>query len=170
MPSPAELSSLDADAFVTALDGIFEHSPWVARRAHAHGPFADLPALQTALLDAMWAAEPQEQLALLCAHPELAGKAAVAGELTAESREEQRGAGLDRCTPEEFARLQTLNARYRERFGFPFIIAVRGLGRADILAALEARVEHDHATELRTALEQVGRIASLRLQALFAPA
>ena len=106
------------------------------------------------------------QLALVRAHPELAGKAAVRGELTAESTREQSGAGLNQCTPEEFARLQDLNARYNEKFGFPFILAVRGYDRHGIIEAFAKRVENDRDTELRTSLEQIHRIAGFRLHDL----
>jgi 2-oxo-4-hydroxy-4-carboxy-5-ureidoimidazoline decarboxylase len=106
------------------------------------------------------------QLKLVRAHPELAGKAAVRGELTAESTREQAGAGLDQCSPEEFARLQSLNTRYNEKFGFPFILAVRGYDRHGIIDAFAKRVDNDHATELRASLEQIHRIAGFRLHDL----
>ena len=105
-------------------------------------------------------------MALLRAHPDLAGKLAVEGELTAESTSEQAGAGLERCSPEEFEEFQRLNDAYTARFGFPFILAVKGYDRAGILAAFRRRVGHDRATELREALDQVHRIARLRLRAL----
>ena len=148
----ADLRDLDAPAFAAALDGVYEHSPWVAGRAHAAGPFTDLAALRAALAAAMWSAEPERQLALIRAHPELAGRApapdadpeAATGELTAASQSEQRGAGLDRCTPDERARLNALNAAYRGKFGFPFVIAVRGLdvrfGAHRVLHAVDLEV------------------------------
>jgi len=160
----AQLSAMDQAGFVAALEGIFEHSPWVAERAWAHRPYADRDALLAALVREMRAATAEERHALISAHPELAGKAAVRGELTAESTSEQRGAGLDNCTPEEFARLQTLNAAYRARFGIPFVVAVRGRNRAAILAALEARLGNSVDAETEEALRQIERIAALRLE------
>jgi len=160
----AQLSAMDQASFVAALEGIFEHSPWVAERAWEHRPYADRDALLAALVQEMRAATAEERHALISAHPELAGKAAVRGELTAESTSEQRGAGLDSCTPEEFARLQALNAAYRARFGIPFVVAVRGRDRAAILAALEARLGNSAEAETAEALGQIERIAALRLE------
>ncbi|WP_341676478.1 2-oxo-4-hydroxy-4-carboxy-5-ureidoimidazoline decarboxylase [Niveibacterium sp. SC-1] len=165
----AQLSAMDQAAFVAALEGIFEHSPWIARRAWAQRPYADRAGLLAALVAEMWAATAAEQHALIAAHPELAGKAAVRGELTAESTSEQRGAGLDSCTPAEFARLQELNAAYRARFGIPFVVAVRGRDRAAILAALEARLGNSVEAEVAEALRQIERIAALRLENRVAP-
>jgi 2-oxo-4-hydroxy-4-carboxy-5-ureidoimidazoline decarboxylase len=167
-PRPSSLSRL---AFVERFGGIYEHSPWVAEGAFAAGLTAaeDQPeALASRMASIVEAAGPDRQLALLRAHPELAGKLAIAGNLTADSRAEQASARLDQCTPAEFARFQDLNAAYNARFGFPFIIAVRGLQRADILAAFERRAGNDRAAEFREALEQVHKIARLRLAALAA--
>lgn len=169
-PRIDQLSALDCAGFVAALDGIFEHSPWVAERAWAKRPFADPAALREALVAAMMAASHEEQLALIRAHPELAGRAAVAGTLTEESTREQAGARLDRCSPEEFARLQALNASYNARFGFPFILAVRGLDRAGIIECFAARVENEADAEFAEALRQIARIAALRLQDRFSDA
>ena len=149
--------------FAAALDGIFEHSPWIAQRAAARRPFASRLDLLDALCAELDAASDAEQLALIRAHPELAGRAAIRNELTAESTREQRGAGLDACTPEEFARLQQLNDAYNARFGFPFILAVRGHDRASILAAFAARAQNERAMEQRSALAQIARIAEFRL-------
>lgn len=107
-----------------------------------------------------------EQLALMCAHPELAGKAAIRGELTVDSAREQAGAGLNACSPEEFAELQALNLAYRQRFGWPFIIAVTGLSRTDILAAMRQRLARAPEDEFAEALSQIVRIANIRLNAL----
>lgn len=166
--SIAELSALDLPDFVQALEGIFEHSPWVAERAWSARPFADLPALEQALARAMWSAPAEQQLALICSHPELAGKAAIAGELTAESRSEQSGARLDACSAEEFARLHALNAAYKAKFGFPFILAVRGLDRPAIIERFAERIAFTPEQEFAEALRQIERIASLRLQLRFA--
>jgi OHCU decarboxylase len=162
-------STLCREGFVAAYGGIYEHSAWIAEAAFdrglgpAHDAAAGLAAAMAAVVEA--AGRP-DQLALLGAHPELAGRLAMAGELTERSRAEQAGAGLDQCTPEEFARFGVANAAYGERFGFPFIIAVKGLARAEILAALEARATSDPAAEFRTALDQVHKIARLRLEAM----
>lgn len=168
-PLPLEaLNGLDDTQFNTHLAGVFEHSPWVVA-ATAHGrPFGSLAALHQALCDTLRAAPAADQLALLRAHPELAGREAQAGKLTAESTSEQRGAGLDQCSAEEFARLQALNAAYREKFGFPFVMAVKGRARAEILAAFEARLHNSPEQEFARALDEVGRITLFRLAALVA--
>ena len=160
----------DAD-FVDALRGIYEHSPWIAARAAQARPFASLASLKLALQSTVDAASIDEQLALLRAHPELAGKAAIAGALTAESTDEQASSGLDRCTAHEYAQLHALNADYNGRFGFPFILAVkgptgRGLTRQAIIATFERRIGNTRGDELREALRQVHRIAEIRLNAL----
>lgn len=161
----AALSQLDRPAFVAALDGIFEHSPWVAERAWPRRPFASREALLGCLVGTMQGAPRAEQLALIRAHPELAGKLAVRGELTAESTREQAGAGLAACSPEEFALIHALNGAYQDKFGFPFIIAVRGHGRSEIIAAMQRRLEHGAEAEFSEALAQIARIATLRLEA-----
>lgn len=165
-PGIAAINALDAKAFSRLFGPVYEHSPWIAERAFARRPFATSRDLHLALYGVVLDATEQEKLALLNAHPELAGKEAEAGSLTAESREEQGSAGLDRLTPEELATLRTGNARYRERFGFPFIIAVRLHSRASIFAALEGRFHNTGAQELQNAVAQVGEIARLRLAAL----
>lgn len=160
------LNELDQTAFVALLGSVFEHSPWVAEEAWPLRPFLGIDDLHAALCKSVVDAGEDAQLALLRAHPELAGKAAVRGELTAESAREQRGAGLDQCSPEEFAALQRHNADYVAKFGFPFIIAVRGHTRTSILAAMAARLQHTREDEFAEALHQVERIARLRLEAL----
>jgi 2-oxo-4-hydroxy-4-carboxy-5-ureidoimidazoline decarboxylase len=161
-----ELNARDHRGFVVALGGVFEDSPWVAEAAWPRHPFATLDALYRAMVDAVRSAGEDAQLALIRAHPELAGKAAVRGELTADSTAEQSGAGLTQCSPREFARLQELNAAYNAKFGFPFIIAVKGLDRAAIIERFAERLERDRATEFEEALQQIARIAWLRLEAL----
>ena len=162
----AEINALDEAAFSARLGGIYEHSPWVAQRAWPRRPFASVQALQAAMQDALIAAQPSEQLALIRAHPELAGRLAIAGQLTEASRSEQSAAGLNQCTPEEFAQLQALNAAYRAKFGFPFIVAVRGLTRAGIIAAMRRRLGNTIDEERAASLREIGRIAQLRLQDL----
>lgn len=158
-----ELNALDAGAFEARLAHVFEHAPWVARRAAARRPFAGREELRRAMVAVIEAASEAEQLALLRGHPDLAGKAAIAGDLTADSKREQRGAGLDRLTPDEYERFHALNRTYQQRFGFPFILAVKGKTKDDILAAFSQRAGNGRAAEFREALGQVGRIAGFRL-------
>ncbi len=159
----AELSALDQAAFTDFLAAIYEHSPWIPERSWPQRPFASRDALHAAMAATLAAASEAEKLQLIRAHPELAGKAAIRGTLTDDSRREQSGAGLDQCSPDEFALIRRLNADYRDKFGFPFIIAVKGLGRADIIAAMQRRLAHDPATEFDEALAQIHRIAGFRL-------
>jgi 2-oxo-4-hydroxy-4-carboxy-5-ureidoimidazoline decarboxylase len=161
-----QLNRVSKDAFVAALSGIFEHSPWVAEAAAELRPISGIDELHRKMSRIVETAGEEKQLALINAHPELAGKAAVRGELTAESTREQSGAGLDQCTQEEFDRLLKLNAAYREKFGFPFILAVRGYDRHGIIANFEARVNNSRADELRASLDQIYRIARFRLDEL----
>jgi 2-oxo-4-hydroxy-4-carboxy-5-ureidoimidazoline decarboxylase len=153
----------DREAFIARFEPLFEHSPWVVHRVAARLPFSNLHA---GLMREVYHATPDEQLALIRAHPELAGKAAVDGSLTEASKAEQASAGLDRLTQEEFDRFHALNAAYRARFDFPFIICVRLTNKAGILAAMEQRLANDRATEIATALEQIGEIVRLRLEHL----
>ena len=163
----ADVNSMDRAAFVAALGAVFERSPWVAERAFAHRPFTSVDALHAAMVAAVDAASEEDRLALLRAHPRLAGRAAIASDLTPESAREQRGAGLDRCTPQQFAALCELNARYDARFDFPFILAVKGRDVEGILSALRTRVAHSQAQEMAEALRQVARIARFRLEDAF---
>ena len=164
--SIAALNALDAPGFVAALGDIYEYSPWVAQRASLRRPFADLEQLADVLHGAVLAADRSAQMMLIRAHPELAGKLAMRGELTPASSVEQSGAGLNQCSAHEFAELNELNQAYRQRFGFPFIIAVRGLDRAAIIAAMQQRLRHTEAEEITTALAEIRRIAGFRLQDL----
>jgi OHCU decarboxylase len=162
-------SRMSREAFVGRFGGVFEHSPWIAEAAWDAGltPEQDTAAgLLAAMLKTLRRAPRERKLSLIQAHPDLAGRLAVQGELTAASRAEQASAGLDRCTPEEYERFQALNEAYRAKFDFPFIMAVRGRTRREILAAFEDRVANDPVREFETALEQIERIARLRLQAL----
>jgi 2-oxo-4-hydroxy-4-carboxy-5-ureidoimidazoline decarboxylase len=165
-PSAAALSAFSQSDFTDYLGAVYEHSPWVAQRAWLARPFHNRAALAQAMSDALMQSSAAEQLALIRAHPELTGKAGVRTDLTADSSREQRGAGLDQCTPEEYARLRELNARYRERCGFPFILAVAGRNRQQIIANLAQRVENDVEAEFRDALAQIVSIAGFRLQQL----
>ena len=163
-----EINALDRAGFVAALGGIFERSPWIAEAAWERRPFASVDALHAAMLTVVHDAGEARQLALLRAHPELAGKAMVRNELTTDSTQEQAGAGLTQCTPAEFARLAALNARYSAKFGFPFILAVKGYNRAGILREFARRLDNDRATELGECLAQVAKITRFRLDALVA--
>ncbi len=154
--------------FVAALGGVFEHSPWIAERAYASRPFADTAALHAAMVDVVRGASRDEQLGLLRAHPELAGREAQAGTLTADSTSEQQSAGLDALTRAEMEQVGRLNRAYRERFDFPFIIAVRRHTKDGIFAEFERRLENDAESERLECLEQVYIITRIRLDALVA--
>ena len=162
----AEINALDRRAFVERLGGVVEHTAWIADAAWPGRPYANVDALHAAMVAALMAAPIETQLAVIRAHPELAGKAAIRGEMTADSKQEQGGAGLTQCSPQEFARLSALNKAYKAKFGFPFIIAVKGLDRKAIIDRFEVRLEHDRVTEFGEALAQIARISRLRLAAL----
>ena len=169
------LSSADRSHFTATLGAIFEHSPWVAEMAWAARPFATIDQLHTAMVDAMQSATAAAQLALIRAHPELAGKEftheqAAAGDLTEASRSEQNSAGLDRCTADELVRLRDLNRAYHEKFGFPFVMAVKHRSKQDILAALAARTGNHREQEFASCLVEIGKIGRLRLDALLTTA
>ena len=163
-------SRMDREQFLETFGGVYEHSPWIAEDVYADGLTGDhdtIAGLHGALRDVVDDAEQNKQLALLRAHPDLAGKLAVAGELTAESTAEQASAQLDQCSAEEFEEFQSLNDRYKESFGFPYILAVRGRNRQEILQNFRSRVGNKPDTEFAEALKQVHRIALLRIEALF---
>lgn len=161
-----DLNACSDSQFVEALGAIFEHSPWVPETVADQRPFASVSALHGAMVGAIDRAGRDAQLTLIRAHPDLAGKAALAGEITAESTSEQKGAGLDRLTPEEFERFHVLNDAYKARFGFPFILAVRGHDKHSILASFERRLDHDIDGEIAEALAQIARIGEFRLNDL----
>lgn len=158
----AELNAMSGEQFVAAAGWVFEDSPWVAQRAAAARPVATLDDLHAAMVAVVAGAGRDEQLALLRAHPDLGTRA----RMTDASRGEQAGAGLDALPPEAFDRLHRLNAAYRERFGFPFLFAVRGSTAAQILSALESRLARTWDDEFTEALRQVSRIARLRLEGM----
>lgn len=161
-----DVNRMSAPEFRRALGGVFEHSPWIAEHARAARPFASLEALHAAMVRVVRDASRDERLALLRAHPDLAGRAARAGTLSPASLAEQSSAGLDRLTDEERERFGRLNAGYREKFGFPFIIAVRTQDKTAILAAFERRLGNTVEEEIEAALAQVFDITRLRLDAL----
>ncbi len=166
------LNAASAEEFVTLLDGTYEHSPWVAQAAAPGRPFVSLAALKQALVGSVQRAGPDQQLALVRAHPELAGKAMVSKNLTAESTNEQGQAGLADCTPAEFQKLQALNAAYNAKFGWPFMLAVRGpratgLHRREIIATFERRLAGPRDFEFAEALRNIHRVAEIRLNDRF---
>jgi 2-oxo-4-hydroxy-4-carboxy-5-ureidoimidazoline decarboxylase len=156
----ADLNALACAQFVSAIGWVFEHSPWVAERAWRMRPFADVPALHRAMVDQVERSPLEEQLALLRAHPDLGTRARV----SEASSVEQAGVGLDQLTKAEFERLRALNETYRDKFGFPFLFAVKGSTKHDILDALERRVGSSREEEYQVALDQVYRIARFRLE------
>jgi 2-oxo-4-hydroxy-4-carboxy-5-ureidoimidazoline decarboxylase len=164
MDAATELSALDQAAFVQAMEGIWEHSPWVAAQAWAARPFANIAELHAAMVSVVATASTEDQLALIRAHPELAGRAAQSGELTRHSESEQGRAGLNACSPEELAQLTTLNRLYQEKFGFPFVLAVAPHTRANIIRIFADRLHNDIPTEKAECLRQIGLIAWFRLQ------
>jgi chitin deacetylase len=158
----------DKQAFVARFGGVFEHSPWVAERAWPRGPFSTADSLHKAMMDAVGEASRAEKLALVRAHPELAGSEAKAGELTAESSGEQGRLGFTSLGRDEFQNMQGINRAYREKFGFPCIVALRlHATRASVLAEMQRRLGNNADAELAAALEQIGHITRGRLAKLF---
>jgi 2-oxo-4-hydroxy-4-carboxy-5-ureidoimidazoline decarboxylase len=164
MPSLADLNQADRAAFTAALGHLFEHSPWVAEETWPQRPFGSAAALHAALCATLRAAAPEKQLALIRAHPDLAGRLARQKKLTADSAREQAGAGLDQLTDAELAAFTRNNDAYRAKFGFPFIICARLNAKAAILAAMADRLPNTPAAELAAALAEIEKIAWLRLQ------
>ncbi len=162
----AELNAMDRDAFVAVLGPTFENSPWVAATAWSSRPFASVQALHAVMLDVVRHSPEQRNLAFLCGHPELAGREALAGTMTAESAGEQSSAGLHALTGAERDEMQRLNRAYRERHGFPFIIAVRGNTKQQIFEAMHTRISQTTEVERGVALEQIGLITRGRIEAL----
>ena len=164
--SPMEM---DLAKFLELYGGVYEHSPWVAQTAWELGlsEKQDTSAGLSELMILVIAdADHRRLLDLINAHPDLAGKAAVNGELTAESTSEQAGAGISECTPEEFEQFQTFNNAYKRKFGFPFIMAVKGSNRHEILGSFVERLPNDPATEFQTAIDEINKIARFRLDAI----
>jgi 2-oxo-4-hydroxy-4-carboxy-5-ureidoimidazoline decarboxylase len=157
------LNSMNQTGFTTALGFAFERSPGVVQRAWDERPFDSVEGLHAGMMAVLEASSTADKLALIRAHPELAGKAAIAKTLTAESNAEQASAGLDKLTTEEFERVHQLNKAYNQRFDFPFIIAVRLNDKTSILAAMQARLSNDEAQEIAEAITQIGHISRLRL-------
>ena len=166
--SPTEM---DLSTFLDVFGGVYEHSPWVAQTAwesnltEQHNTSEGLSEL---MIEVIANAEHQRLLDLINAHPDLAGKAAINGELTAESTSEQAGAGISDCTPEEFEQFQTFNDAYKVKFGFPFIMAVKGSNRHKILGSFVERLPNNPDTEFQTAVDEINKIARFRLDAIAA--
>jgi 2-oxo-4-hydroxy-4-carboxy-5-ureidoimidazoline decarboxylase len=169
LPTVADLSAMSREQFLAALGFLFEHSPWIVEAAWTRRPFADRDELHAKLVAVVREAPLERQVALIEAHPDLAGRAAIAGELTAASTREQASAGLDRLSPDEYRRFHALNDAYRERFGFPFIIAVRENTKESIVRSFEIRLGNDREREVATALGEIGKIVRLRLADAVAP-
>lgn len=162
-PSLAELNDASPPRFVALLAGVFEHAPWVAEAVLPARPFASLDALHAAMMATLQALPEPALLALLRGHPELAGEAARTGRMTSDSTDEQGSLALQALAPAEAAQWDALNAAYRERFGFPFILCIRRHSRASALQAFEQRLHNPRATELHNALAEIAAISRLRL-------
>ncbi len=160
------INQLGQAAFVERFGPLFEHSPWIAENAWSDRPFADADELFEALRAAMYSAPRERQLALIRAHPDLAGKAAIEGSLTASSKHEQASAGLDRLTPDEYDAFTRTNTAYRERFDLPFVVCVREHTKESILRVAAERLSNGKDEEIRVALEEIAKIARLRMQEL----
>jgi 2-oxo-4-hydroxy-4-carboxy-5-ureidoimidazoline decarboxylase len=165
----AELNQLDREAFVQLVGPVFEHSPWIAELAWPKRSFADMVQLHRALCETVSAASEEQQLELIRAHPDLVGRAALAGTLTRESTGEQVSAGLGQLSPREILLFQNNNAAYREKFGFPFVICARLNKKEAILAGFERRLKNSPTQEIQAALEEIFKIAELRLRDLISP-
>lgn len=162
-----DIAKLNQNQFTERLGAIYEHSPWIASKAWQATPFKEIAELHAAMANVVLNSSKDLQLKLILEHPELAGKAAIAGNMAQASKDEQKSAGLDQCSPAELELIQKLNQEYRQRFGFPFIIAVRGLNKQQIIQAMQDRLKNDPAKEFNNALEQINQIALLRLNQLF---
>ena len=166
--SPAP-STMSEQQFMDAFGTLYEHSPWVAKETWRNGLTHEqdnLVGLAAALQKTVDSASRDRQLELINAHPDLAGRAAIAGQLSEQSQSEQAAAGIDQCSAAEYARFTDLNKCYREKFGFPFIMAVKGSNRHEILQAFERRIKHDYETEFRHALTEIHCIVKFRLEAM----
>ena len=164
--SLTNLNRMTRDEFVKIIGPVFEHSPWIAEAAFAKKPFANVENLHRALCDTVKNSCTEKQLALVRAHPDLVGRAALTGTLTRESAGEQASAGLNQLSPEETARFQKNNAAYQEKFGFPFVICARLNKQEAILAGFERRLKHSREQEIIAALAEIFKIAELRLNDL----
>jgi len=165
----SEVNGWEQGAFTRLLGPVFEHSPWIAKRTWPKRPFGSLEALHQSLCETVMVSTAEEKLALIRAHPDLVGRAALAGALTASSTKEQASAGLDKLSADEIRLFGDFNQAYRDKFGFPFVICARLNKKAAILDGFRARLDHAHAEEIQNALEEIGKIAYLRLQDIIRP-
>ncbi|HMP82383.1 MAG TPA: 2-oxo-4-hydroxy-4-carboxy-5-ureidoimidazoline decarboxylase [Verrucomicrobiota bacterium] len=163
-----QLNSFSCEEFVRIIGPVFEHSPWIAEATWSKRPFASVDELHRALCQTVADADEEQQLALIRAHPDLVGKLALAGQLTKESTGEQASAGLDQLTPQEIELFQKNNTAYKEKFGFPFIICARLNKKDAILNGFKVRLQNSPEQEIKTALEEIGKIAYLRLSDIVA--
>ena len=161
-----DINRSDLARFVELLGTIFEHSPWVAELVYPEKPFSSRSELHQVMADAVRCAPEVQRMTLLCQHPELAGREADAGTLTDDSKREQAGAGLNQCTPDELLTIKSLNQAYLAKFDFPFIVAVAGLDKFQIIAAMEQRLANTTEQEFDTAIGEVEKIAQIRISAL----
>jgi 2-oxo-4-hydroxy-4-carboxy-5-ureidoimidazoline decarboxylase len=165
----SELNQADRATFTRIVGPVFEHSAWIAEMTWLKRPFSSVAELHRGLCETVLAAGEERRLVLIRAHPDLVGRAALAGALTPESTREQTSAGLSALTPEEVSEFQTFNAAYREKFGFPFVICARLNRKQAILAGFRARLNNSREEEIKSALEEIFKIANLRLQDLITP-
>ncbi len=161
-----QINRLPSPEFITVLGGIFEHSPWVAESASQQRPFDSISDLQKSMFAIVLAADETARLLLIRNHPQLAGKEADEGTLTEDSQKEQSRAGLNQCSAEELELLRNLNKQYLDKFSFPFVIAVSGLNKYQIIEAMQQRLKNDKDNEFATSINEIGKIASIRLNAL----
>ncbi len=161
-----ELNKLSKLAFIDLLGSIYEHSPWVAVQAFEQCPFDSVDGLQRIMFDIVLRSTIEDRLTLIRNHPELAGKEADEGALTAESQREQSSAGLNQCSAEELKQIRELNKNYLDKFSFPFVIAVSGLNKYQVISAMQKRMANDYESEFSTSINQIGKIARIRLDAL----
>jgi 2-oxo-4-hydroxy-4-carboxy-5-ureidoimidazoline decarboxylase len=166
MISLSQVNSLSRDEFVRIVGPVFEHSPWIAEETWPKRPFASVEQLHKTLIETVGNAGEEKQLALICAHPDLVGRLALAGQLTRESTGEQASAGLDKLTPQQVELFQTNNAAYKEKFGFPFVICARLNKKEAILNGFKIRLQNSREQEIKAALEEIYKIAELRLRDL----
>ncbi|MDQ6632451.1 MAG: 2-oxo-4-hydroxy-4-carboxy-5-ureidoimidazoline decarboxylase [Verrucomicrobiota bacterium] len=166
--SLAQINSLSREEFVRLIGSVFEHSPWITKRTGEKRPFADLDQLHFHLCQTIWNANEAEKIKLIQAHPDLVGRAALAGTLTSESTREQTSAGLNKLSSVEISEFQKFNQAYREKFNFPFVICARLNKKEAILRGFEKRLQNSRDEEIKTALEEISKIAFLRLQDIVA--
>ncbi len=164
--SLSRINEFSEKHFIDILGGIYEHSAWVAELVYQQRPFASLQSLRDAMAGIIKNSSHEQRLTLICNHPQLAGKEATEGTLTDDSKKEQSGAGLNQCSTEELKLIQTLNHDYLQKFEFPFVIAVSGLSKHQIITAMQTRLLNNQETEFTTSIEQICKIAEIRLQAL----